>query len=104
MILDFKIGVLRAYPNGELQFENTGHSELDKEVDQEVQGINHRRNIARRLKGQQDEDISEKNLEQLARAMSQGADSVQLRSCFRSIATPATYKSSNSQLSKISSL
>lgn len=63
--------------------------------------INLRRNIARNLRPRIDEDITEKNLENLARAMSVGADNVQIRSCFNSVMTPATFKSSNSQLSKL---
>ena len=76
---------------------------IDDVSDQEVTDINRRRNVARNLRPRLDEDITEKNLENLARAMSQGAENVQIRSCLNSVITPNTYKSHNSQLSKLTS-
>lgn len=105
--LDLRIGTLHAYPNGELQFENCDdnagqlHGGTD-DLDQEVQAINQRRKVPRNLRPRKDEnDITEKNLEHLARAMSQGAENVQIRSVLNSVATPNTYKSSKSQMSKL---
>ena len=46
-------------------------------MDLEVQGINNKkRYVARNINGKKDENITEKNLEHMARAMSQGAESV----------------------------
>lgn len=72
-------------------------------MDQEVSDINRRRNVPRNLRPRIDEDITEKNLENLARAMSMGAENVQIRSCLNSVVTPNTYKSQNSQISKLTS-
>lgn len=53
-----------------------GGSDEDVE-DLEVQGINNKkRYLARNINGRKDEDITEKNLENIARAMSQGAGTV----------------------------
>ena len=68
LTLDLKIGILHAFPNGELQFENVDQN--DDIPDNEVRDINERRRVARRLKARKDEEITEKNLENLARAMS----------------------------------
>ena len=70
--MDLKIGCLHAYPSGELQFENNRPAALEEDdVDDEVAAINNRRYMARRLRGRKDEaEISEQNLEHVARAMS----------------------------------
>ena len=71
--MDFKIGCLHAYPNGELQFENHRHDgNVDSDDnDAEVANINNKRYIARKLRGKKDDNqISEQNLENIARAMS----------------------------------
>lgn len=47
-------------------------------------------------------EMTEQNLESLARAMSQNTRSVTMKSCFESVKTPASRKSKKSQLSKIS--
>ena len=47
-------------------------------------------------------DMTEANLESLARAMSQNTRSVTMKSCFESVRTPATRKSNKSQMSRIS--
>ena len=52
--LNLKIGTLRAYPNGELQFENKNLDEENGDIDAEVSAIN--RNKAR---GREDQDVSE---------------------------------------------
>lgn len=89
--LDLKIGVLHAYPNGELQFESQ-NSEKHDFSDKHLQ-----RRYEKRLASNTDEQVvTEKNLEQLARAMSVGASTAKIKSCFLSIKTPATLKSGNS--------
>ena len=55
---------MRAYPNGELQFENL-NDPLNANIDQEVSDINQRRFMARNLRPRKDEDITEKNLEKI---------------------------------------
>ena len=85
VILDLKIGYLHAYPNGDLQFE---HSILDTSTQTG-------RLLARQLKNT-DRHVNEQNLEKLARAMSMGASSVNVKSCYQSVKTPATLKSSKS--------
>lgn len=75
--LDLKIGVLHAYPNGELQFENH-HSGKNGFSDKHLQ-----RRYEKRLASNADEQaITEKNLEQLARAMSVGASTAKIKSCY----------------------
>lgn len=77
--IDLRIGFLHAYPNGELQFENkAGGSSEDYDLDAEVMNINNKRYMARRS----DKQLNESNLESLARAMSSGAHSVNMKSCF----------------------
>lgn len=63
---------MHAYPSGELQFENYQTAGLEEDdVDSEVAMINNTRYMARRLRGRKDEaEISEQNLEHVARAMS----------------------------------
>lgn len=48
--------------------------------------------------------VNDQNLEKLARAMSMGASSVNVKSCYQSVKTPCTLKSSKSQASKLSGL
>jgi len=76
--LDLKIGVLHAYPNGELQFEN---------YDLQEQAT-----AGERFKSRHntEDTLNDANLESLARAMSTGASSANMKSCFMSIRTPAT--------------
>ena len=62
--MDLSIGVLHAYPNGELQFENRMPL-TNADEDLEVQGINSKRYVARKLKGMKDDNMTEKNLENL---------------------------------------
>ena len=59
--------------------------------------------MARHLKNTE-RVVNEQNLEKLARAMSMGASSVNVKSCYQSVKTPATLKSSKSQASKLSGL
>ena len=80
-MVDFKVGYLHAYPNGELQFENYGDLKSNNQIedaDDEVQKINQKRFVSRRL----EKDINDANLEAIARAMSQGSHSVNMKSCF----------------------
>jgi hypothetical protein len=72
-MLDLKIGILHAYPNGELQFENYDQA-------QDTASQNEVRFKARLDKTEQ--EITETNLDSLARAMSMGASSVNVKSCF----------------------
>ena len=77
-----KIGTLRAYPNGECQFENIREAVTDyNDVDNEVSAVNNRRYLARRI-GNEEQLMNERNLENLARAMSSNAQSVNMKSCF----------------------
>ena len=77
--LDLKIGFLHAYPNGELQFENTIKNDSNVNPTE--------RNVARFLKDKE-RAVNEQNLEKLARAMASGASSVNMKSCYSSVKTP----------------
>lgn len=72
--LDLRIGVLRAYPNGELQFESKKDMVGEQDdLDDEVMAINKRRQKPRGAGDANGQNITEANLESLARAMSSGA-------------------------------
>ena len=80
---------MHAYPNGELQFENF----TTDSIDDEVMKINNNRYQARKASKL---EMTEQNLESLARAMSQNTRSVTMKSCFESVKTPMTRKSNKS--------
>ena len=82
VILDLKVGILHAYPSGELQFEERA---ADVTLDEMKKNSKY---IARG-----DTDMTEVNLERMARAMTADSNSVYLKSAFQSIKTPATQKS-----------
>ena len=93
MRLDLRIGYLHAYPNGELQFENFSK---EADIDSEVKKINDKRFNSRKQ-----DQLTEANLESVARAMSQNSRTVTMKSCFESVKTPVTRKSNKSQLSRV---
>ena len=67
VIVDFKVGYLHSYPNGDLQFENYGdYKDRIADADDEVNSIYQKRFVSRRL----EKDINDANLEAIARAMS----------------------------------
>ena len=72
--MDLLIGYLHAYPNGELQFENYDEDPSKSE--------RYSKRLVKRVVQESDQQIAEANLEQLARAMSSGLSSVNVRSCF----------------------
>lgn len=88
VVLDLKIGYLHAYPNGELQFEsvNPAQSTDNPGTDQ--------RYLKRSSNNDEEQSITEKNLERIARAMSVGLNSA---SCFQSVKTPSTSKTFKSK-------
>ena len=71
--------MLHAYPNGELQFENYETSSVSLEV---VDGKQNKRYLKRTTTDADNQAMTEKNLESLARAMSMGATSVKVKSSF----------------------
>lgn len=76
--VNMRIGYLHAYPNGELQFENGKTGEDDDENDY---GTAAKQRYQPRCVGS-DQQMSEKNLEKLGRALSSNAPSVNMMSCF----------------------
>jgi len=86
-----KVGLLHAYPNGSLQFENYMGSPDDQEENNDSR-FNPR--------SANEKDFTDQNLESIARAMSTGVSSVNMKSCYQSIKTPFTRGSCRSQLSR----